>query len=367
MQFFSEDYFEASARFASAASRAGLEVEALWHPSATAPDGRRLAVDVARAGAKDASHVLFTVCGTHGVEGYAGSAAQLQLLRKLTSEPLPPHIAIVLVHGLNPYGWARNSQRNEDGIDLNRNFIDFSQIPEGDAEGVSLMSTVLDIPEMSFAALGHALEKLAAIRKEIGAKRYIQRVAGQYLDPRGFKYGGSRPSWSNQVYRDIVRRYLKGARYVAEVEWHTGLGAYGEFVPLCFAHPDSPEFERTCDWWGVEAVRGGLSVWSPGDATIQTPNYSGLTHAALMEEAPDAVLAGGVVEFGTMPLNQISLVPILDHWMTFNAADDADLGFWRTQMRTFMAPRDPGWEASVLRHAERLYSRALHGLAGWGA
>jgi len=367
MELFSESYFEARAKFAYAANSAGLSVETIWHPSAKSPDGRGLAIDVARAGRDDASHVLFTVCGTHGVEGYPGSAAQIQLLQSAKLRDLPPHVAIVFLHGLNPYGWARNSQRNEDGIDLNRNFIDFTKAPAADRQAVAQMAEVLEIQEMSYVALGEALRKLSAIRQELGAERYIQRVAGQYVNPRGWKFGGTAPCWSNKIYRDVVRRHLSKARYVAEIDWHTGLGAYGGFVPLCFAGRDTEEFTLTCDWWGKEAVEGGGSVWSAGDKSVKAPDYSGLTHAALAEELPNARIAGGVIEFGTLPLNQIALVPILDHWLTFNAPANADVRHWRAQMRTFMAPRDKDWEDCVLQHAERFYSRTLEGLARWSA
>src|SRR5690606_41795533 len=75
------------------------------------------------------SKVLVLITGTHGVEGHAGSAVQTDLWglieqRKVT---LPEDIAILMVHPLNPFGYAWGRRCDEQGIDLNRNFIDFTQ------------------------------------------------------------------------------------------------------------------------------------------------------------------------------------------------------------------------------------------------
>jgi hypothetical protein len=62
--------------------------------------------------------VVVHVSGTHGVEGYAGSAVQaaalhqlsLQAKEVLTDASLP---TLVFVHVLNPYGMKNNRRVNE--------------------------------------------------------------------------------------------------------------------------------------------------------------------------------------------------------------------------------------------------------------
>ncbi len=368
MSGFAEDYFDARARFLKAAGQAGLAVETIWHPTATALNGAPLAMDVTRAGREDASHVLFTVCGTHGVEGYSGSAAQVQLLTSGQLDTLPDHVAVIFLHALNPYAWSRDSQRNEDGIDINRNFIDFGNVPKADTELVERFAALMDIKEMSYAALGNAMVDLFKIRDEVGGARFMDAlVSGQYVDPRSPKFGGTGPSWSNAVYRDVVRRYLGRATHVAELDWHTGLGAYGETFAICLADRGTDAFDRTCDWWGRDAVEAGMGSWSDEDQDVPSPEYFGVTHTGLIDELRgDVAVAGGIIEFGTIPVTQIPQVVFLDHWLLYNTPADADVRYWRAQMRTFMAPRERGWERSVLRHADRLYTRTLDGLARWG-
>ena len=71
----SASYREARAAFLAAATAAGARVTTTVHPL-LGVEGEELAVDIAELGPADAEHVVIVVSGTHGVEGYAGSALQ---------------------------------------------------------------------------------------------------------------------------------------------------------------------------------------------------------------------------------------------------------------------------------------------------
>src|ERR1051326_2712065 len=117
--YFSPDYFSARDRFRRAAAQAGATTHAL-PLSAKGPQGESLVTDIAWFGAASPRRVLVHSSGLHGVEGFAGSAIQLQLLDNV---PVPPaDTAIVVVHILNPYGMAWLRRVNENNVDLNRNF-----------------------------------------------------------------------------------------------------------------------------------------------------------------------------------------------------------------------------------------------------
>ena len=81
-----------------------------------------LTIDVAVLGdAASAPAVFLHTSGTHGVEGFAGSAIQVAYLR--SGRPPPANVALVLVHGVNAHGFAEGRRWTERGVDLNRNFI----------------------------------------------------------------------------------------------------------------------------------------------------------------------------------------------------------------------------------------------------
>jgi len=103
---FALTYDECRARFRRAAEAAGARFEA--HAiEARGPEGQTLSLDVARVGRDPAARVLVVLSGTHGVEGFAGSAIQEALVRDFAAaRPLPDDSALVLVHAVNPYGVA---------------------------------------------------------------------------------------------------------------------------------------------------------------------------------------------------------------------------------------------------------------------
>lgn len=82
-----------------------------------------LAVDYADWPARAAHKTLILVnSGIHGIEGFVGSAVQRQWLNQLKKSPTPPEIGILMIHGLNPFGFQNQRRVNENNVDLNRNF-----------------------------------------------------------------------------------------------------------------------------------------------------------------------------------------------------------------------------------------------------
>ena len=126
-QYFSPDYRSAREAFRTAAQRAGAALQAYELPGQRGPNDESLSIDVARLGAADADRALVVISGTHGIEGFAGSGCQVGFLTDRLYEALPGSACVVLVHALNPYGFAWSRRVNEDGVDLNRNFVDFAK------------------------------------------------------------------------------------------------------------------------------------------------------------------------------------------------------------------------------------------------
>jgi len=119
---FSDSYAEARGKFLGAALEAGAVTNS-FALGVRGPDGGELATDVAWLGAADAPRVLATTSGVHGVEGFFGSATQIEWLRRAKATPLPKDTAVLHVHAVNPYGFAYLRRTNEENIDINRNWI----------------------------------------------------------------------------------------------------------------------------------------------------------------------------------------------------------------------------------------------------
>ena len=80
---YSETYAEARQKFLSLASARGAKLISNVHPTARGAQGEELAIDIATFGDPDAEKTLFMVSGTHGQEGFYGSALQIEFLRDL--------------------------------------------------------------------------------------------------------------------------------------------------------------------------------------------------------------------------------------------------------------------------------------------
>ena len=113
------------------------------------PEGEVLACDVAWLGQRrDPLSLLVLIAGTHGVEGFSGSAIEADSLPLLV--PLlaaDETLGVLVVHALNPWGFAWLRRYDHEGIDLNRNFIDFSQPLPDNGDYDALHARLLDPPE----------------------------------------------------------------------------------------------------------------------------------------------------------------------------------------------------------------------------
>ena len=124
--YFSFDYQEARYKFLDASTAIGAKIESFKNPN-SGPEGEPLFTDVALIGPKDAKDILVLGSGTHGVEGFAGSGIQTGLLRQGIALNMKPNMSIVMIHAINPYGFAHLRRFNEDNVDLNRNFVDHTR------------------------------------------------------------------------------------------------------------------------------------------------------------------------------------------------------------------------------------------------
>src|SRR5258705_12025645 len=93
--YFSPDYATARDRFRQMATAAGGRLESL-PIDAKGPKEELLTTDIAWFGARKPKRAILHSSGLHGVEGFAGSAIQLQLLNSLPA--LPDDTALIIVH-----------------------------------------------------------------------------------------------------------------------------------------------------------------------------------------------------------------------------------------------------------------------------
>ncbi|MBX3644207.1 MAG: M14 family metallopeptidase [Rubrivivax sp.] len=359
---FSATYAAARAKLHLAASEAGAVITRYVHPGVTGPDGDSLSVDVAAFGPPNATRSLLVLSGTHGTEGRTGSAAQLALVRSGALARLPADMSVILVHAINPYGFAYDTRTTENNVDLNRNFIDFSApLPTNPA--YQELHDSLCPAEWTATSRKATDDAIAAWIATNGQKAWLYSIMkGQYDDPTGLNFGGRAPEWSNQTLRAILREHLPAVRRLGFIDWHSGLGQTGEPFFLCFNDRGDANWQRACAWWGRVRVES-----AEGYEGGERPPYNGLVFYGVRNMIGTAQMTGAVIEFGTVPLKTTFDQLRIDRWLKFGRTPDepTTLERMRREVAECFTPEDAAWRSRVVAHARAIQLQALDGVAHW--
>ncbi|MEO1641916.1 MAG: DUF2817 domain-containing protein, partial [Pseudomonadota bacterium] len=252
VSYFALNYAEARAKFIAACAHRNLSVESLFNPNGKGAHGEDLYTDVALIGRADAPNMLIITSATHGVEGYCGSGPQTGLLREGYFDDLPDDTAVLMIHAMNPYGFSHDRRVNEDNVDLNRNFMDFETLPDQPGAYANIHAHIL--PEKwTGAAKDAADEAIAAYIEQHGLTAFqVAASEGQYHFEDGIFYGGTRPTWSNQMFASVMEKYVSHAEKAAFLDFHTGLGPYGYGELIMDGTPEQKA--RARDWYGDQVT-----------------------------------------------------------------------------------------------------------------
>ncbi len=347
-------YAAARRRFLDAAATRSADVTSFPHPQ-QGREGEELAIDVATLGADDAASVLLVVSGTHGVEGYAGSALQTWWLDEC-SATRPTDVRVVLLHGFNPVGFSWVRRVNEDNVDLNRNFVDWSDVLRNDGYGA--IADLL-VPSTWDAATQEATTAtLMEQAMEVGLPQFQETVSGgQYDHPTGIFHGGSAPVWSHRWIIEHLPQIVGGATRLGLVDLHTGLGDWGHGELISHETSGDPGYARGTDWWGeVRSMHDGESV---------SASLSGDWLAAIEPLLPGVEITAAALEFGTVDVFAVLQALRADAWLHAHgdplAPAAADI---RAQVRAAFADDDPAWLERLITRFDDVTAAALRQLGG---
>lgn len=352
---FSKTYAEAREKFCAAAAAAGASLRSKRNPT-KGPAGETLYTDVARLGPDDAPNMLVLTSATHGIEGYCGSGSQISWLRNRGAATLPPDTGVLLIHAVNPHGFAWTRRVNEDNVDLNRNFVNHGK-PYPKNEGYVELADAIKPPQWDEASLARAQQTIDAYIQKHGMFGFQGAVSGgQYTHKDGVFFGGARPTWSNVTIRQIIRDELSKAKRIGVIDFHTGLGPFGHGEIIATASPGSPAMTRTKAWYGDE-------VTSPESGTSTSAVVVGVMVDAFPQEAPFAETTAVALEYGTYPVLEVLQAVRQDNWVhahgDLNSAQGKEM---KAYMRERFYPAEDRWKEMVWTRADEVIGKALKGL-----
>ncbi len=354
-EFFASDYRGARAKLHEAATEKGLQVTAHANPQ-RGPAGEDLATETIWIGPRDASRLMIGMSGTHGAEGFCGSGIQVGWLRSRQFDKLPADTAILLIHAINPHGFAWIRRVNEDNVDLNRNFVDHRK-PRPDNVGYRELREAICPPEWTAESESRnkdAFRLYAAQHGDMGLQSAIS--SGQYWDDKGVFYGGTRETWSNRMLRNILAPHAATVKRAAFIDLHTGLGPYGVGEIMSNHYGEAVGNKLVQDWWGSEATYFD-------DGSSSSAILTGDTNIGVDEALPQTTIGGITLEYGTEPVEQMLDAIRADNWLhTHGKLDSAQGRAIKAQIRTAFYPDKDDWKRMIWDRAEYVLKGMMRGL-----
>jgi hypothetical protein len=353
---FAQSYVEARGKFFAAAQTARLAVSSHVHPR-RGRDGEELAMDVVLLGAVDATSLLVLSSACHGVEGFCGSGAQVSLLSDggFRDAAARAGAAVLFVHALNPYGFSWWRRATHENVDLNRNFRDFAQPAPVNVAYDEIAHWLVPERWPPGAAADDAIRRYIA---QHGEKAYQAVVSGgQYSHPDGLFYGGHEPTWSNQTLRAVLREQGQRCARLGWIDFHTGLGPSGVGERIFACRDDAAAYQRARRWWGEQ-------VTSIYDGSSSSALLTGLMWLAAYEECPQAEYTGIALEYGTLPVLEVTNALRAEQWLENHPhTDSGQRQAIKRQMRDAFYTDTDAWKQAVVEQAYDAALQALKGLA----
>lgn len=350
LNLFSDNYEEGRIKFHEICKANNYEIKSFIHPDLKSEKGLDLAIDVVWIGNENASKVLWLSCGTHGLEAAAGAATIMQFLAKSPDNIIGDDFAIIIVFSINPYGWAYSNRGNENGIDLNRNYLDHSK-PHPNNEAYKDLHDAVKETIPTDDELDGFIKKFYEIGVKKGFNHIVNGItAGQYSYDDGLSFGGNELSWSCSILNQIADTYFKYAKKVILIDWHTGIGEYGKPLFIFDGEKNNPKYEIASKIWPNHNIFCNDMI---DGASVE---YSGLIATGLsgkISAQNNAEVIAITIEWGTYEVNKMIQALIMDNWLhnNRNHTDRKFLFDVKNKLEERFYPSDIFWRQSVLEYA----------------
>ncbi len=355
---FSPDYIASRARFRASALALGCRLDA-WALPIAGPDGEPLTIDVAVLGSKKPRRAVVVSSGLHGIEGFVGAAIQAVLLEDTLGGFAPPKgVAVVLLHALNPYGYANLRRVNEENVDLNRNFLLPGERFAGAPEAYGRLDPFLNPPRpLRWSHEGFRAQAVAILARQGMAAMKDAVAGGQFDFPQGVFFGGARPQATQALLGAHLPELFRKAERVLHVDFHSGLGKWATYKLFIDREDGDPIGAELAARFGDDKVE----PWR-NDGTSYTIR-GGMGRWLQHRFAPDTVYDVLTAEFGTRDvLSVIRALHRENRAHHHNAPHDPLVHHAKAELRDVFAPRETAWREACVRQGVEIVQTAIEGV-----
>jgi hypothetical protein len=359
---FSVDYFAARERFRAAVERTGGQLES--HAiAARGPAGEDLTIDAATFGeGEHPGRTLIVSSGVHGVEGFFGSAVQLAALgQEELLASLPGGARLVMLHALNPHGFAHLRRWNEDNVDLNRNLLREGEPFAGSPPLYERLDAWLNPKSPPRRFEPFTLQAALALAR-YGRRALAETLpVGQHEFPQGLFFAGKGPVESNRLIAANMDRWIGPAEVVVHIDFHTGLGRHGTYelyLPDALGSPVDEWFARHFGREVVSATPGGDAAGADNEPSGYPTRGSWDKWCVDRYRQRDYRFA--CAEFGTY--GNIAVVKALRNENRAHYWGRGRLEAAKRQLVEAFAPASARWRETVVAKGVAIVRQAMHAL-----
>ncbi len=177
------------------------------------------------SGKKD--KLLILTSGIHGIEGFTGSALQRYFLANNCLGLKDENMGVLIIHGINPYGFKNFRRVTENNVDLNRNFDISDELFKTENPGYTNLYDFLN-PRSRYTRLSFYTSAFFFILKYGMSSLRKAILSGQYQYPDGIFFGGKSFEPQVSLIQNEVLRVGVGYEKVFLADLHTGYGERGK-------------------------------------------------------------------------------------------------------------------------------------------
>ncbi len=356
-KYFSNNYLEARYKFREACKKAKLNSY-----SKEVIDG--LTIDFATSETKKKDKLIILMSGTHGVEGYIGSATQLWFIEKILPK-IKSKTSIGFVHCLNPFGMQHNKRYNENNVDLNRNCIDnLKNIKLIDPKSTLIIKEAQKLLTPKRPRVNEIFEWVAyyfLVKKIIlrnGLKNTIKAVSfGQNLFPKSVCYCGKEKQKSIIILEDFIKKITKDYNKVIFIDIHTGTAKKYNTKLFTKNKKESKEYNF------IKKIK---RIKNAFDTKRKGTNYIGGVENILFKNSKAKENIDLILEYGTIyrfsilfSINRLSYLLVKDNQIT-NYGPVRKFKKIRNEIKKAYYPNTKKYKKFVISASNKLFNKIIN-------
>jgi len=368
--YFSNSYTESRKAFLAESKKLEAKFDSVQLFSRNVPSktDNDLTIDFCYVPAqKETKKLLILTSGTHGVEGYVGSAVQRMFMNEILTPEMVEEVGVLFVHSVNPFGFKYTRRVTENNVDFNRNCDVKKSLFSSKNEGYGKLIGMLN-PEgkVNSGSLKNKFFMLIAINELLKKSMASLRQAvlqGQYKYENGLYFGGFEFEPQLAILGEVFKTVSTNYDAVFNIDLHTGYGERG--VAHLFPNPIDDKKIKS----GLENIFKGYDInWGDSeDFYIINGSFTDYIGKLLTNKTYFPM----VLEYGT--LNSQSTVGSIKsihnmvlenqgfHYGYKSAKDSLKV------MNSFMEMYNPSsekWRTKIMADSKILFKKTMKNYAG---